>query len=237
MWHHHNIPRGSTFVGRSCLCGLLPLPYYEGWTWCSFSPPPLESYSRKLRELMVPQSSIQDLGQPSILLLRTLPLLRSLMLPTLSLLVHLHLHLLYYLPLHLLHQSLILRSQEWLVHLIEGFFSWKMLSVWDRSNYFRVLASDGMNGVKVLIWSLMLNTRRWGVTNCWVMCRWERVWVTALTKCLLKECERNFSHVKLAALLLALEMLRMLDPPTFRKSPWYEVPTRPHTIWCGRPIQ
>ena len=31
-------------------------------------------------------------------------------------------------------------------------------------------------------------------------------------------------------------MLMLLDLPTFRGSPQYEVPTRPHTIWCGNPI-
>jgi len=32
-------------------------------------------------------------------------------------------------------------------------------------------------------------------------------------------------------------MLTVLDPLTFRGSPRYEVPTRPHTIWCGSPIR
>ena len=39
------------------------------------------------------------------------------------------------------------------------------------------------------------------------------------------------------ALLLALEMLTVLDLPTFMGSPQYEVPTRPHTMWCGSPIR
>ena len=32
-------------------------------------------------------------------------------------------------------------------------------------------------------------------------------------------------------------LLTMLDSPTFRGSPWYEVPIIPHTIWCRSPIQ
>ena len=42
--------------------------------------------------------------------------------------------------------------------------------------------------------------------------------VTTLTKLLMSECEANFSHVQLVALLLALEMLTVLDPPTFMGS-------------------
>ena len=52
----------------------------------------------------------------------------------------------------------------------------------------------------------------------------------------MSECEGNFSPVQLATLLLAPEMLTVLYLPTFRGSPRYEVPTRPHTIWCGNPI-
>jgi len=37
------------------------------------------------------------------------------------------------------------------------------------------------------------------------------------------------------ALLLAPEMLRVLDPPTFRGSHRYEVPTRNHTVWSRSP--
>ena len=32
-------------------------------------------------------------------------------------------------------------------------------------------------------------------------------------------------------------LLMVPEPPTFRGSPWYEVPTRPHTVWCGSPIR
>ena len=52
----------------------------------------------------------------------------------------------------------------------------------------------------------------------------------------MNECERTFSDIQLAS-LLAPEMLTMLDPPTFRGSPQYEIPTRPHTVWCGSPIR
>lgn len=31
-------------------------------------------------------------------------------------------------------------------------------------------------------------------------------------------------------------VLTLLDPPTFMGSPQYEVPTRPHTVWCKIPI-
>ena len=79
--------------------------------------------------------------------------------------------------------------------------------------------------------------RRWGVTNYRVACRWEGVRVTALTRWLMSECEGNFSHVQLVFLLLAPEMLTMLDLPTFMESPRYEVQTRPHTAWSGSPIR
>ena len=65
----------------------------------------------------------------------------------------------------------------------------------------------------------------------------EGLQVTALTRWLVSECEGNFNHVQLASLLPAPEMLTMLDPPTLTVSPWYEVPTRPHTVWCGSPIR
>jgi len=45
------------------------------------------------------------------------------------------------------------------------------------------------------------------------------------------------NHKLLASLLLVLEMLTVLDLPTFRGSPWYEVPTRPHTIWYKSTIR
>ena len=48
------------------------------------------------------------------------------------------------------------------------------------------------------------------------------------------DCEDLTFHL---ALLLAPKMLTVLDLPTFRGSPWYEVPTRPHTVWCGSPIR
>lgn len=32
-------------------------------------------------------------------------------------------------------------------------------------------------------------------------------------------------------------MLTVLDLQTFKGSPPYEVPTRPHTTWCGSPIR
>lgn len=33
-----------------------------------------------------------------------------------------------------------------------------------------------------------------------------------------------------------MKVLMVLDLPTFRGSPQYEVPTRSHTVWCGSPI-
>jgi len=92
-----------------------------------------------------------------------------------------------------------------------------------------------MDRVKVLIWNLVFNSGRWEVTNYWVVRG--GVWVTTLTRSLMSECEGNFSHVQLDALLLAPKMLTVLDTPTFKGSTWYEVPTRPHTVWCGSPIQ
>lgn len=50
------------------------------------------------------------------------------------------------------------------------------------------------------------------------------------------DCEGNFTHTQMVALLLSLEMLTVLDLPTFRGSPWYEVPTRLHTVLCGSVI-
>lgn len=60
---------------------------------------------------------------------------------------------------------------------------------------------------------------------------------TALTIWLMNESERMFNHIQLDALLLVPEMLTMLDPPTFKGSPRYEVPTRTHIVWCGSPIR
>lgn len=31
-------------------------------------------------------------------------------------------------------------------------------------------------------------------------------------------------------------LLKVLDLPKFRGSPWYELPTRPHTVWSRSPI-
>jgi len=119
LLHLHTVPLGSADAGRSCPSDLLPSLCYQGWTWCSFSLLTLASCSKHLGELMVPQSSILDFGQPCLLLLHPPPLLLNLTIPALSLMVRLHLHLLYCLPLHLLYQSLIPRSQGCLVPLVE----------------------------------------------------------------------------------------------------------------------
>ncbi len=34
-----------------------------------------------------------------------------------------------------------------------------------------------------------------------------------------------------------INLLTVLDLPTLRRSPQYEVPTKPHTTWCGSPIR
>lgn len=111
-----------------------------------------------------------------------------------------------------------------------------MLYSWDQYDCFCELASDGMDGVKLMIRNLISNIVRWGVTNCRVMCRWEGVQDTSLTRWLMNECKRMLNHIQLDSLLLAPEMLIVLDPPTFKESPRYEVPTRTHAIWCGSPI-
>ena len=47
-------------------------------------------------------------------------------------------------------------------------------------------------------------------------------------------CEDSACHL---TLLLAPQILTVLGSSTFRGSPQYEFPTRPHTIWCQSPIQ
>lgn len=74
MLGHHTVPQGSTTVGRSFPSGLLPSPWYQGWTWCSFSLLASTPCAEQTRELVDPESSIPSLGQPSLLLPHPLPL-------------------------------------------------------------------------------------------------------------------------------------------------------------------
>ena len=60
--------------------------------------------------------------------------------------------------------------------------------------------------------------------------------VVALTRRLDDGVGGSISHKILASLNLQLEMLMMLDPPTFRESPRYEVPIKPHIVWCRSSI-
>jgi len=51
------------------------------------------------------------------------------------------------------------------------------------------------------------------------------------------ETKKKFNHKQLVALMLVPTMLMVLDLPRFKGYPQYEVPTRPHTVWCMSIIQ